>query len=497
MSQPALTQEQMGAMFESHQSFDTDGIKRNQDMKIRPELNRRQFLQTTALAASALPFMGVSAEPFLSLERSSVYDQLKRFAAEKWAQASAAARAQGKQMLLEFKPLFAAARKGDWPAIRNIWREMQKHAAPWKNGDPRDWRLHGIQTTAVQEIYGAFENIMGAEDRYAIAFGRDIIESIPRGSIYFGGTDPGRFVITALCKSQVNGDPFFTFTQNSLADRGYLQYVRGMYGDRIYIPTDEEHQKCFNEYMTDAHRRMKENKLKPGEDLEELDGNRMNVSGQVAVMAINGLLAKLIFDRNPEREFYLEESFPLDWMYPHLEPHGLILKINRQPLAELSDDVLKHDREYWMRYIQPMIGEWLTCDTPVGEIAAFVDKRHVKHDLGGFKGDPRFVQNGRPQRLFSKLRSSIGGLYSWRVANAENPVEKERMLKEAGHAFRQAFALCPSSPEVVFRYTSLLAARGERCLDDATLIVETALKVDPEHAQFPCLLEQLKKMKKN
>ena len=32
-------------------------------MNIRPNLNRRQFLQTTALAASALPFMTPGAEP--------------------------------------------------------------------------------------------------------------------------------------------------------------------------------------------------------------------------------------------------------------------------------------------------------------------------------------------------------------------------------------------------------------------------------------------------
>ena len=33
------------------------------DMKTRPALNRRQFLQTTALAASALPFLSAGAEP--------------------------------------------------------------------------------------------------------------------------------------------------------------------------------------------------------------------------------------------------------------------------------------------------------------------------------------------------------------------------------------------------------------------------------------------------
>ena len=236
-------------------------------------------------------------------------------------------------------------------------------------------------------------------------------------------------------------------------------------------------------------------RLKPGEDLEGLDGKTMNVRGQVAVMSVNGLLAELIFDKNPKREFYLEESFPLEWMYPHLEPHGLIMKINRQPLAELSDEVVKRDRAYWTHYIQPMIGEWLTYDTPVGEIATFAEKVHVNRDLSGFRGDPRFVQNEHPQKLFCKLRSSTGGLYSWRGANANSPAEKERMLKEADYAFRQAFALCPSSAEALFRYIGLLAE--QRRLGEAILVAETAVKIKPENLQLPGWLEQLKRMKQN
>ena len=53
-------------------------------------------------------------------------------------------------------------------------------------------------------------------DKYAIAFGNDIIQSIPDGSIYFGGTDPGRFVVTALMESHADGKPFFTLSQNPL-----------------------------------------------------------------------------------------------------------------------------------------------------------------------------------------------------------------------------------------------------------------------------------------
>ena len=51
--------------------------------------------------------------------------------------------------------------------------------------------------------------------------------------------------------------------------------------------------------------------IKPGEDVKIVD-NRIQVSGQVAVMAINGLLTKDIFDKNPNHDFYVEESFPLD-----------------------------------------------------------------------------------------------------------------------------------------------------------------------------------------
>ena len=48
-------------------------------------------------------------------------------------------------------------------------------------------------------------------------------------------------------------------------------------------------------------------------------------------MMINGLLCKVIFDHNPTNEFYVEESFPLEWMYPYETPFGIIMKINRDP----------------------------------------------------------------------------------------------------------------------------------------------------------------------
>ena len=263
------------------------------------------------------------------------------------------------------------------------------------------------------ETYGAFEDFAGGEDKYCIAFGRDIIDSIPPGSIYFGGTDPGRFLVTALCKSQVNADPFFMLTQNALADGGYLAYLRGMYGDKIYIPTDPTR----NNVLRTTRRMSSAAAAAQTQTGREFQDGQWQSSSQRPGFRheINGLLAKIIFDKNPDHEFYIEESFPLDWMYPYLEPHGLIMKINRQPLSELSDDIVSQDHDYWTKYVTPMIGGWLNDDTPVSEVAAFAEKVHLRHNLSGFTGDPRFVQNDYCVQSFSKLRSSIAGIYAWRA----------------------------------------------------------------------------------
>jgi hypothetical protein len=208
-------------------------------------------------------------------------------------------------------------------------------------------------------------------------------------------------------------------------------------------------------------------------------------------MAVNGLLTQLMFEKNPDREFYIEESFPLNWMYPHLSPHGLILKINRQPFSELPIEMAQGDRLYWTGYIGSMIGDWLTFETPLSEVVAFVDKVYLNDNLSGFGGDPRYVQNEIPQRSFSKLRSSIGGLYAWRAQNSQSSEEKQRMLKEADFAFRQAFALYPSSPEVVFRYVSLLLA--QKRLEDGISLAEAAVRLEekprPTHETFSHIQE--------
>jgi thioredoxin-like negative regulator of GroEL len=273
----------------------------------------------------------------------------------------------------------------------------------------------------------------------------------------------------------------------------------------MYIASPDDSQRCFQEYLQDAQVRLQKNQLRPGEDVKVVE-NRVQVSGQVAVMAINGLLTKVMFDKNPTNEFFVEESFPLDWMYPHLTPFGVIMKINRQTLPTLPEEVMARDHEFWSQYADRLIGNWITYDTPVKDIVAFVEKTYLRRDFSGFKGDVKFARDDQGQKAFSKLRSSIGGVYAWRIGpqcppeyRPKSEAEIRRVYKEADFTFRQAFAFCPYSPEAVFRYINLLLSPPPPLaprMDDALLIAETCAKLDPYNGQVADLINRLRGYKK-
>jgi tetratricopeptide (TPR) repeat protein len=276
----------------------------------------------------------------------------------------------------------------------------------------------------------------------------------------------------------------------------------GVYPDReMYIASNEDSSRCFNEYMGDAQRRLQSNQLKPGEDVKyDKDSGRVQVSGQVAVMAINGLLTKVMFDQNPKNEFFVEESFPLDWMYPHLTPFGIIMKINRQPLVDLSDDILDRDHQFWKEYSKRLTGDFIDYDTPIKQITDWIEKTYLRRDFNGFTGDRKFIRDNDAQKAFSKLRSSIGGVYAWRLApgcpqpyRPKNDAQFQRLLREADFTFRQAFAFCPYSPEAVYRYVNLLLQLQR--LDDALLIAQTCLKLDPYNGSILGLVSNLQSIK--
>jgi hypothetical protein len=430
-----------------------------------------------------------------------VPEAFSRFVGEKRALTEAIAKNHDIRVPSLVRDFFAAAEKGEWAATSNLFYSIE--AASGRRGNTGSQNQPAQLWGPVHDTFGIYELVKDWSPELLGRFGNGIVESIPPGSIYFGGTDPGRFAVSAFSQAHSEGRPFFTLTQNALADATYIEYLRDMYGARIYIPDTNDVRECFQEYLADAQSRLAHDRafpdearqIRPGEDVKLVGGGRVQVSGQVAVMAVNALIAKAIFDNNPACEFYYEESFPLHWMYPHLTPHQFVFKLNRDPVEELSPAIVGADREFWKRETDVWLGTWLTVDTPVRSVAEFAEKLDARRDFTGFEGDRGFVEDMSARKAFSKLRASIGGAYAWRAENSKDAVEKQRMKSEADFAFRQAFALCPVSPEAVFRYVKLLLADNRTA--DALRIAVVAHKLDGGNKQLADLVRRLREIESN
>lgn len=406
--------------------------------------------------------------------------------------------------------------------------------------------------------------------------GKSIYPEMTRDTVLFGGTDPGRFNPTYMifCESFIPPankprDPEFDrrdvylITQNALADKTYLDYIRAHYNrsaqsdpyffsellrsekettlnrtnllakaalplDRyftdlgakieqrrraegvyprkeILTPSNDDLNKAFQDYIGDAARRLQHDRdlpnepkqVKQGEGVTFTKDGRVQVSGQIAVMSINALLTKVIFDKNPDHEFFIEESFPLDWMFPYLTPFGIIMKINRQPIPEITEEIVQRDHEFWSKYSERLIGNWITYDTSVKEICDFAERTFLRHDFTGFTGDRKFVRDDFAQKAFSKLRSAIGWIYGWRIGyeclpdyRPKTPAEQQRLAREAEFALKQSYAFCPFSPEALHKYITLLLSANR--VQDAQLVAETTLKFDPGNPVFLSYANQLR-----
>lgn len=438
--------------------------------------------------------VGLIAIMFVSIGLASE-PEVGRFAIAKQEQIREFAKDLTNEVPATVWSFFDAVRVDDWQTATNLFDRLQRASGrfPDLNSNRDDTISPALGTIIwppISEMVGVYEQFHDWDSKWLHRFARDIIDSIPKGSIYFGGTDPGRFIISAMSESHSEGKPFFTLTQNQLADGTYLEYLRKIYGKRLYIPSVQDSQKAFQDYLSDAQQRLKDGKLKPGEDVRTVDG-RVQVSGQVAVMEINGLLVKTIVEKNADREFYLEESFPLEWMYPQLSPHGLIFKLHRKPIPALDPSEVRKDSAYWKKLTGELVGDWINEQTSLKELCDFVDRVYLSKDLKDFKGDQTFAKDREAQKTFSKLRASLAGLYVWRAQHVRDSGEKLDLQKSAELAFKQAYALCPYSPETLFRFAALLSDLDRR--SDAFLIAKTSLRFEPENTQLQDLARNLNK----
>lgn len=398
---------------------------------IRTQMAVLGCLLTLALSAPAAPDFGQTVRDFSVNRHKLIQDLAARL---------------NLPLLPEAEAFFQAALAGDWTAVSNQLAQMQA-LEPCQARQPA---LMNELWAPIHETWGLYEVWAGLkEDSELMAmFTGPILDSMPAGSIYFGGTDPGRFAITAV-NALRDPPPVFCLTQNALADNSYMAYLRATCGDRIWLPTQEDSNAAFKQYVNDV----KAGRIPAGADIKTEDG-KVSITGVAGVMQINGLLSRLIFDHNKAAHpFFVEESYVVPWMYPFLEPAGLILKLNSEPLPELAPETIARDRQFW--------------DETEARLTAM----------------PGFAGNDDARKMFSKLRSAGAGVYEFRKLDAE-----------AEAAFRQALRLYPLSPEASFRLADMLAGRQRR--SEAIQVMQGFLDLNPPPEQADRAKEYLLQLKK-
>jgi hypothetical protein len=256
-----------------------------------------------------------------------VSNKLSQFARNRRAVLEAFAKKKGIEVSADVKRFFDALEGGDWAqadALFKGWQKERKDAHDSNSPEPPSFPLN--LWTVIHETYGVAEAAHDWPAQKLLEYGQTVLGSLRPGMVYVGGTDAGRYIPTLLNDTS-EGERHVVLTQNAFADGSYLEYAEFLYGDQIKALTPDDSQKAFQEYMTAAQERMKSGSLRPGEDVKVVD-NRVQVSGQVAVMSINELLLNRLMEKNPDLNFALEESFSLKSTYEGAVPLGPILELH-------------------------------------------------------------------------------------------------------------------------------------------------------------------------
>lgn len=326
------------------------------------------------------------------------------------------------------KEFFEAAEEGDWLSLSNRFNGFMISAD--KPGDGIRPEFHNALWSPIHETMGVYEVMLAwkKDSTLPAMFYGPILASMPANSIYIGGTDCGRFLVTAVNAVQPTGS-VFCITQNALADQSYMAHLRAVYGQDLWLPDDRGMAAAFQQFVEDS----RSGKNKAGISIKD---GRVQVTGVLAVMEINGILCRMIFDHNKDKhEFFVEESYALEWMYPYLEPCGLIMKLNNEPVRELGDNTIKRDMEFW-----------------TGMVASL-------------KANSAFSSCPAARKAFAKLRCATAGIYAHR-----------KRYGEAEACFAQALDLCPYSPEAYSRFAKMQEERDR--VKEAVELLEKFLNID-------------------
>ncbi|MCR5750677.1 MAG: hypothetical protein K6G91_01820 [Kiritimatiellae bacterium] len=255
-------------------------------------------------------------------------------------------------------------------------------------------------------------------------------EPLEKDALYFGGTDLGRYIPETLVLNDGVRPDVSVVTQNCLADGNYMAVIRERYGKKCAIPSEDEHRDAFRKFVEGVQ----SGKI-DARDAVTIGDGKATITGTLAVMKLNEILAKHVFEKNKGKHaMYVQESYHVEWMYDYMTPHGLVTKLNAEKSGAVSKAEVRESAEFW---------DWMTKRLISNK--EFAQRRAESCRKGA---DGKMDSNHRlVVRDFSKLRLTHAKLYS-RAKNGAAFAE----------AIRQAVAIDPLEPETGWYYSWLLKA---------------------------------------
>lgn len=258
--------------------------------------------------------------------------KLSQFARSRREFVHALARRHNVNVPDDVERFFDAVESGNWEAIEAAFAKINGGDSSAGHNDKRPPGITHLWP-AIIDAYGAAEQVHDWPAQQLLDYGNEILGALRPGMVYVGGTDNGRW-IPELLNDTSDGERHVIVTQNGLADGTYLDYLRLQYDDRLQTLNQQDSDRAFAEYVADAQKRFEHDRdfpeepkqVRPGENIQMVDG-KVQVSGQVAVMAINEKLLHTLIQKNPDLSFALQESSSLRGTYSDALPLGPLMEL--------------------------------------------------------------------------------------------------------------------------------------------------------------------------
>jgi RNA polymerase sigma factor (sigma-70 family) len=382
--------------------------------------------QSSGRATSAgFPRREQNAAPPLATPEAVVAGRLSQYGRSRRDLVHALAQRHGVEVPDDVKRFFDAVEAGNWDEIAARFKVLagtEPNSSASASG-----RQPGLEKlwAAIIDAYGAAEQTHLWPAQQLLDYGNAALGSLRPGMVYVGGSDNGRWIAEMLNDTS-NGERHVVITQNGLADATYLDYISVRYGDRLNMVTEEDSRGAFQNYVADAQKRLQHDKefpdepkqVRQGEDIQVRDG-KAQVSGTVAVMAINERILQALMQKNPGLSFAAQESFPMKGTYADAIPLGPLMELRADGQNTFTADRAAQSLDYWRTTAQQVLSDPLASGSSV-----------------------------------------TLGAYSHDVNAAANLLAAHNFNAEAEQAYRLASQLMPSNIEAAFGLSGVLVRAG-------------------------------------